>query len=133
MQANKISMLDTANGFKFSLKLPHVVWIPIVNSLNCHWSGILQYTLVHCARSTIPYNILLIEILSNSHYIIKGVYGHIHVKDYKCRRTWKENQMLTRLKNENTNGNVTLKIKRVYMPCPLLLDPMTNCFAWLDL
>ena len=82
MQADNVPMPDAANGFKFSLKLPQVVWRLIAESLNRNWSGIFQHTFVNCARSTIPYDILITQILSESHYIIKGMNSHIHVENY---------------------------------------------------
>ena len=81
MQTNKISMSDAANGFKLSFKLPQVLRMLIVQSLNCNWSGILQNALVHRAGSTITNYIPFTKIICDSHYIIECVYGHVHMKN----------------------------------------------------
>lgn len=47
MKADKIPMLDASNCSELCFKLLQVVCIMCVNTFNCHWSGILQNTLVH--------------------------------------------------------------------------------------
>lgn len=97
MQAHNISVSNAANGFKFSLKLSQVVRILIVKFLNCYWSGILQCTFVNSTRCTIANNILLTQILSASHYIIKGVNSHIHVQNHKLGWSWVERKPTLRI------------------------------------
>lgn len=83
MQADKVSVSDSAYSLQLGLKLTQIVPMLSVKSLNCNWSGIFQHTLVHCAGSTTSYDVFLTQVLSTAHDVFIGMESHIHVQNHK--------------------------------------------------
>lgn len=87
MQADKVPVLDAPNGCQFIFKLPKIMWILTVDSLDGNRLRVLQNALVHSTGGTISNNVFVIQILSDPHDILVSMNCHVHVQYDQLRRT----------------------------------------------
>lgn len=84
VEAHDVSVPYAPDGLELGLELAQVVGVVVVDSLNGNRSGSFGGgAFVNRAGSAVSDGVLLAKILGESHDVVEGVDGHVHVENHQ--------------------------------------------------